>query len=107
MSISYDEFKRLDIRVGVVLKAEGIQGRSRIMRAIVDIGGESREVVVGGAEYYRPEEMVGRRVIVLVNLEPKSIAGVRSHGMLLAADVDGRPYWLTVDGSVPAGSRVR
>ncbi len=107
MSISYDEFKRLDIRVGVIIKAESIAGKSRIMKALVDIGSEKRELIVGGAEYYRPEEMVGRKVVVLANLEPKSIAGVRSHGMLLAADVDGKPYWLTVDGDAPVGSTIR
>ncbi len=106
MSITYDEFKRLDIRVGVVVSAESIKGKSKVMKALVDIGGERRELVVGGAEYYRPEDMVGRRVIVLANLEPKKIAGITSHGMLLAADVNGRPYWLTVDGDAPAGSKV-
>ncbi|MFN4336652.1 MAG: tRNA-binding protein [Candidatus Nitrosocaldus sp.] len=107
MSISYDEFKRLDIRVGIVVKAESIEGKSRIMKAIVDIGNERRELIVGGVEYYKPEDMVGRKVIVLANLEPKKIAGIRSHGMLLAADVDGKPYWLTVDGDAPVGSKVR
>lgn len=106
MSITYDEFKRLDIRVGVVVSAESIKGKSKVMKALVDIGGERRELVVGGAEYYRPEDMVGRRVIVLANLEPKKIAGITSHGMLLAADFNGRPYWLTVDGDAPAGSKV-
>ncbi len=106
MSITYDEFKRLDIRVGVVVSAESIKGKNKVMKALVDIGGEKRELIVGGAEYYKPEDMIGRRVIVLANLEPKRIAGITSYGMLLAADVNGKPYWLTVDGDAPAGSKV-
>jgi tRNA-binding protein len=106
MSITYEEFKRLDIRVGIIVSAESIKGKSKVMKAIVDIGNEKRELIVGGAEYYKPEDMIGRKVIVLANLEPKKIAGVVSHGMLLAADVNGKPYWLTVDDSVPIGSRV-
>ncbi len=106
MSITYEEFKRLDIRVGIIVSAESIKGKSKVMKAIVDIGNEKRELIVGGAEYYKPEDMIGRRVIVLANLEPKKIAGVVSHGMLLAADVNGKPYWLTVDDNVPIGSKV-
>jgi len=106
MSITYEEFKRLDIRVGIIVSAESIKGKSKVMKAIVDIGNEKRELIVGGAEYYKPEDMIGRKVIVLANLEPKKIAGVVSHGMLLAADVNGKPYWLTVDDNVPIGSRV-
>jgi tRNA-binding protein len=108
MSISYEEFKRLDVRVGVIISAESIKGKNKIMKAIVDVGNEKRELIVGGAEYYRPEDMVGRKVVVLVNLEPRRIAGIVSQGMLLAADVDGKPYWLTVTDSddVPAGSKI-
>ncbi len=106
MSITYEEFKRLDMRVGVIVSAENLEGKSKIMKAIVDIGNEMRELVVGGAEYYKPKDMIGRKVIVLVNLEPKKIAGVVSYGMLLAADVNGKPYWLTVDDSVPIGSKI-
>jgi tRNA-binding protein len=108
MNISYEEFKRLDVRVGVIISAESIKGKNKIMKAIVDVGNEKRELIVGGAEYYRPEDMVGRKVVVLVNLEPRRIAGIVSQGMLLAADVDGKPYWLTVTDSddVPAGSKI-
>lgn len=96
----------MDLRVCKVLSAERIPGRSRILRVKVDLGGEIREVVVGGAEYYGPEYFVGRLFIMLANLKPKKIAGVVSRGMLLAADVGGRPVWLTVDGYAPPGSRV-
>jgi len=108
MNIGYEEFKRLDVRIGIIISAESIKGKNKIMKAIVDVGDEKRELIVGGAEYYRPEDMVGRKVVVLVNLEPRKIAGIVSQGMLLAADVDGKPYWLTVTDpeDVPAGSKI-
>ncbi|RLF11083.1 MAG: tRNA-binding protein [Thermoprotei archaeon] len=107
MEVSIEQFNALDIRVGVVLEAGRIPGTKKLLKLKVDVGGEVRELVAGGAEYYEPQYFVGKRVIVLVNLKPKRIAGVESRGMLLAADVDGKPVWLTVDGDAPPGSRVR
>jgi len=107
--VSYDEFARLDLRVGKVVKAERIEGSRKLLRLEVDIGGEVRQIVAGIAEMYRPEELIGKKVIVLVNLQPKVIFGVESQGMLLAADVGGKPYLLTVDKpeEVPPGAKVR
>ncbi len=66
-----------------------------------------RDVIIGGAQYFQPEEIVGKTVIVLANLEPKKMAGVESNAMLLAADVDDKPYWLTVEEDVPLGSPIK
>lgn len=107
MSVSMDEFNRLDLRVCSVVAAERIPGMKKILKVKVDIGDEVRELVVGGAEHYPPEYFIGRKFIVLANLQPKRIGGVESRGMLLAADVGGKPVWLTVDGDAPAGARVR
>jgi len=71
------------------------------------VGGEVRDVVAGGGEYYELSYFLGKKFVVLVNIKPKKIMGVESRGMLLAADVDGKPVWLTVDGEAPAGSRIR
>ncbi|CAI9831246.1 MAG: tRNA-binding protein [Nitrosopumilus sp.] len=103
--VTYDEFARLDVRAARVTSAEPIPGKTRIMRGVVDIGGESRSVIIGGAEHHSPEDMVGRAVVVVANLEPKEVAGVVSEAMLLAADVDGVPFWLS-PGDAPPGSRV-
>jgi len=105
--ISFKEFERLDIRVVKVLEAERIPGMTRILKLKVDVGGETREMVVGGAQYYPPEFFVGKLFVALVNLEAKRIAGVESKGMLLAADYGGKPFWLTVEGEVPPGTKVR
>ena len=104
--ITYDDFKKLDLRVGKVISAEKIKGLTKVMKATVDLGEEKRELVVGGAEFYEPEYFTNKTVIIVANLEPKKIAGLTSNGMLLAADVNGKPIWLTVADDVPAGSKI-
>jgi tRNA-binding EMAP/Myf-like protein len=70
-------------------------------------GGEVREMVVGGAQFYSPDFFNGRLFVAVVNLQAKQIGGVTSRGMLLAADLKGRPVWLTVTEDVPPGTKVR
>ncbi|MCS7364127.1 MAG: tRNA-binding protein [archaeon GB-1867-035] len=106
--VSFSEFMKMDIRIGKVLKCERIPGRSKILKAIVDVGEEKpRIMIVGGGNIYPPEYFENKLFVAIVNLEPKIIAGIKSEGMLLAADYKGKPYWLTVDGEVPPGTRVR
>jgi len=106
--ITLEEFARLDIRVGKVIKAERVPGARKLLRLEVDLGEpEPRQLVASLAGFYEPEELVGMNVVVLANLKPKRIMGVESRGMLLAADVDGRPVLLTTAGDVPPGTRVR
>lgn len=104
--ITYEDFSKLDLRVGKVIKVERIKGLTKVVKALVDLGSEKRELIVGGAEYYEPEYFINKNVIVVANLEPKKIAGITSNGMLLAADVNGKPIWLTVADDAPAGSKV-
>ena len=107
MSATYDDFKKLDIRVGSILETEKIPGKTRIVKGVVDLGEEKRDVIIGGAEFYEPQDLVGKTVIVIANLETKKIAGLESNAMLLAADVDDKPFWLTVDSDVPAGTKIK
>jgi len=105
--ISIDEFRRLDLRVAQVLAAEPVKGADRLLKLTVDIGAEKREVVAGIASRYRPEDLVGRRVVFLANLKPTRIRGARSEGMILAAG-EAEVLGLTaVDGEIPAGTKVR
>ncbi len=106
MSVSYEDFKKLDLRVAKIVSVEKIPGKTKIVKGVVDLGSEKRDVIIGGAEFYQPEELVGRTVIVVVNLEPKKLAGVESNAMLLAADVNNKPYWLTVTDEVEPGTRI-
>lgn len=105
--IPYDDFQRMDIRVAKIISVENIPGKSQIIKGTIDIGERQIDVIIGGAEYYEPDSLIGKLVVVITNLEPKNIAGIESSAMLLAADVAGKPYWLTVDGNVPIGSQIK
>jgi len=105
--VTYDDFAKLDLRIAKIMQVEKIPGKSRIVKGVIDLGAEKREVIIGGAEYYPPEELVGRKVIVIANLEPRKIAGIESNAMLLAADLNDKPYWLTVNEDVPVGTKIK
>jgi len=107
MSVAFKDFERLDIRVARLVTVENIQGMKKIMKAKVDLGDRTVQAIVGGAEYYKPEELQGKLVAVVANLESRTVAGVKSECMLLAADDHGRPVWLTLPEGVPAGTKIR
>lgn len=104
--ISYEEFSKMDLRVGQVLSARKIEGTQKLLLLEVDLGSEKRQLVAGIAEQYDPEDLVGKQIVVIANLQPKKIRGYWSQGMLLAADVDGEPVLLVPDRPVPPGSKV-
>jgi len=107
-TVTYDDFAKLDLRVAKIIETEPIPGKSRIIKGVIDLGdNDKRSVIIGGAQYYQPEDIVGKLVIVIANLEPKKMAGVESNAMLLAADVDDKPFWLTVSEDVPLGSPIK
>ena len=106
-NITYDDFAKLDLRIAKIVSTEKIPGKSRVIKGVIDLGYEKREVVVGGAEYYQPEELVGKTVVVIANLEPRKIVGLESNAMLLAADVNDKLFWLTVKEDVPLGTKIK
>jgi methionyl-tRNA synthetase C-terminal region/beta chain len=105
--ILIEDFQKLDIRVGIVKSAERIEG-TKLLRLIVDVGGQERQIISGIAPWYSPEDLINRKVIVLANLKPKKIRGYESQGMILAAGCEEgqRPFVLTVEGDAPSGSKV-
>jgi len=105
--IPFKEFEKLSLKVGKITAAERIPGMKKILKVQVDIGGRIATAIAGGAEFYEPSDFVGKRVVVLANMESRTIAGVKSEVMLLAADLQGKPIWITVEGDVPAGTKVR
>ena len=107
MSIDYDDFGKLDLRVAKILTVEKIPGKSRIVKGEIDLGEEKRNVIIGGAEFYETDDLVGKIVIVVTNLVPKKIAGIESNAMLLAADMNGKPFWLTVDDEGALGTKIK
>lgn len=106
-SISLDDFRRLDLRIGEIVSAEPIAGSSRLLRVAVDLGTEQRVLVAGLAGHYTPESLVGVQVAVLANIEPAVIHGVESQGMLLGADCGATPALLTVNRPVESGTPVQ
>ncbi|HET8719837.1 MAG TPA: tRNA-binding protein [Candidatus Nitrosotenuis sp.] len=107
MAITYDDFAKVEMRVARIIAAEKIPGKTKILKGTIDLGVETRNLIIGGAQYFVPEDLVGKTVIAVTNLEPKSVGGVESNAMLLAADLNDIPYWLTVDESVPLGTKIK
>jgi methionyl-tRNA synthetase len=105
--ITFDEFKRMDFRVGEVIKAEKVEGTDKLLKLEVDIGTEKRTMVAGVADVYTAEELVGKKFIVIVNLKPAVIRGIESQGMLLAAEVEGKATIPFFDKDVLTGAKVR
>jgi len=105
--ISIEQFFETDLRVATVTAAEAIPKSSKLLKVTVDVGGESRTVVAGIAKEYAPEDLIGRQVVVVANLQPAKLMGVESQGMILAASVDGRPILVQPSAAVPSGTQVR
>jgi methionyl-tRNA synthetase len=107
--IAIEDFAKVELRVGVVKSAERIQGADKLLKLMVDIGDEVRQVLAGIALSYAPEDLVGRKVVIVANLAPRKMRGLESNGMLLAASVgpDGKPVLCTFAEDVPAGAKVK
>lgn len=105
--LAFEDFKRVDMRVGTVTKAERHPNADKLLRLEVDLGeGTPRQILSGLAERFSPEDVQGRQVCVVANLPPRTIRGLESHGMVLTAEKDGRLELLTVGGRVPDGSAI-
>jgi methionyl-tRNA synthetase len=106
--IGIEDFAKVEMRVGVVQSAEKVAGADKLLRVMVDIGDEVRQIVAGIATAYRPEELVGRRVVIVANLAPRKLRGVESNGMIVAASApDGKPVLCTFTEDVPVGARLK
>lgn len=105
--ISFEEFKRMDLRVGEILRVEKVPGTDKLLKVEVDIGTEKRTMVAGVADTYTPEELIGKKLVVIVNLKPAVIRGIESQAMLLAAEIAGKATIPFFDRDVPAGAKVK
>ena len=104
--MTIDEFQKMDLRVGKILAAERIEGSEKLLKLSVDLG-EPRQIISGIAKSYAPEDLVGREVVIIANLEPRMMMGLESQGMILAAHGEnGEPVMLSVERQVPAGSKI-
>lgn len=106
--ITIDDFKKVNLRVGIVVSAEPVPKSEKLLRLIVSIGGEERQILAGIAKHYRPEDLTGKQVVVVANLQPAKLMGHESRGMLLAANADdGTLKIITVEGTIASGAVVR
>ena len=104
--ISFADFQKMEIKIATIVEAEKISGADRLLKLIVDLGDEKRQVVAGIAQQYEPKDIIGRQVPVLCNLEPAKIRGVESNGMVLCA-ARPEPVLLNPVEKVPNGSKVK
>ncbi|MBU2101225.1 methionine--tRNA ligase [Patescibacteria group bacterium] len=105
--ISFEDFEKLDIRIGKILSAEKVPDTDKLVKLVFDMGDHERQVVAGIAEIVEdPAELIGKQVPVLINLKPRTLKGKESNGMILAVNVDGKPTFMSPEKQVPPGSPI-
>jgi methionyl-tRNA synthetase len=106
--ITIDDFVKVDLRVAQILVAERVPKADKLLRLEVDLGHEKRQILAGLAQYYEPEKLVGRKIVIVANLAPRKMRGLESNGMLLAASLpDGAPVLASFLEEVPLGARLK
>lgn len=109
--IPIDDFKKVELKVGKILSAEKVEGSEKLVKLMVDLGEANlpagRQVLAGIAAAYPPETLVGKQIAVVANLEPRSLMGLESQGMLLAAESESGPVLLMPDKGVTPGAKIR
>lgn len=106
--ITFDDFKKLDIRIGKVKSVEKVPDADKLLKFIFDVGTEERQIIAGLALFFPDlSVLVGKEMPILLNLEPRKLRGLMSEGMILAADTDGQPVLLHPEREIPPGSVVR
>jgi len=106
--VSFEEFSKMDLRVGKITKAEPVAGSKNLIKLFIDVGGgETRQAVAGIAQYYSPKELEGKQVAVIANLQPKKLFGIESNVMILAAEDEATVSMLLPDRAVKVGSKIR
>jgi methionine--tRNA ligase beta chain len=107
MTATFEDFSKLQIRIGLVIEAERIEGTDKLLKLQVDFGNEKRQIVSGIAEFYKPGQLINKEFPFVVNLEPRTIRGVESQGMILAIGTKDKIVLLKPQKKVPPGVGVR
>ena len=106
MAVAYSDFAKMDIRVGTIEHVERVQGTDKLYKLEVDIGSEKRTLIAGLRPWYEPADLVKKQIVMIVNLEPKIIKGIKSHGMLLAGQDSSTVALLKPDRRLDNGAKV-
>jgi len=105
--VTFDDFKKAELKIARITEAEEIVGAEKLLKLQIDLGGEKRQIVAGIKKCYQAKDLIGREIVVVVNLEPRMVMGIESNGMLLAASNDSGPVLLRPDKDVPPGSVIK
>ena len=105
--IPITDFQKVELRVAEVLAAERVPKSKKLLKLSIQVGEETRTLMAGIAEAYEPASLVGRKVVIVANLEPATLMGIESNGMVLAASHESTVSLLTLDKDVPSGSKVK
>ena len=106
--IIYEDFKKVELKVAKILSAERVEGSDKLIKLSIDLGNEQRQIVAGIGKAYEPEGLVGLEIAVVTNLEPRTLMGVESTGMLLAAGGDdGEPVLMVPQKEAPPGTGIK
>lgn len=106
-TISFEDFKKCEMRIGTILIAEPVEGSEKLLRLEVDFGDYKRQILSGIAKWYTPEDLIDKQMPFIVNLEPRSMMGMESQGMLIATDNEEGAVLLSPQKQVPPGSNIR
>ena len=104
---SIKDFQKLAIKIGTITSAEEVEGSTKMLKLEIDLGHDQRQILAGIGEEYSPKDLKGKQIPILANLEPKTLMGLESQGMILAVDIEGKPILLHPDKKVGNGSLVR
>ncbi|HIP42552.1 MAG TPA: methionine--tRNA ligase subunit beta [Aquifex aeolicus] len=104
--IGIEDFLKVDLRIAKVISAERVEGSEKLLKLTVSLGDEERTIVAGVAKYYNPEELIGKRIVIVANLKPRKIFGIESQGMLLAASDGERLSVVVPDRDIPEGAKL-
>ena len=105
--ISIEDFAKVQLRVGQIVEAEKVKGSRKLIKLMVDIGSETRQVVAGIAEAYESEALINKKIVLVANLKPVKLMGIESNGMIVAATVDGKPVLATFTENAPNGALLK
>lgn len=103
-TINYEDFTKLDMRMGCIVAAEPVTDSKKLLKLTVDFGEFKRQIISGIAQFYTPDTLIGKQCIFIVNLEPRMMAGLESQGMLVATDLNNKPILLNPEEAVLNGS---
>ncbi|MBI4043332.1 MAG: methionine--tRNA ligase subunit beta [Candidatus Diapherotrites archaeon] len=108
MTITYDEFRKIELRTARILEVEDIPGKDKLYKLSIEVGSEKRTLVAGIKQWYSKEELKGKMIVIVANLEPKTLGGIESQGMLLAVDdANGNFSLVVAERPIDSGAAVR